>query len=157
MIRELVSVYVNSGLVKVDICGSRTLSAIPLIAEKLIRSGEQLGEEHRIRPEKLVEYYWLERRHGDIRNVPKELYILSRLSMVEALKKDDAKTIREIQHNLRELIQLRLRKILSVVAVNPDIALSREFLDKLTIEEEILVRKIVSLIKDWIIYVLGLA
>ncbi len=156
MIRELVDVYVNSGLVKVDLHGDRLLSTIPLIAEKLIKKGEQLCEEHRLRPEKIVEYYWLERRSVDLRKIPKELYTLSRLSIVEASKREDYKTVREIQHNLRELVQLRLKKILNVVAVNPDIAISRDFLDKLTIEEEILVRKIVSLIKEWFIHILGI-
>ncbi len=156
MIRELVDVYINSGIVRVEVENETVHTLIPLLAERAIRSGSRLAETSRLGPEKLVELCWVERRYSDIRPIPRDIYVRTRLLMIEAQRNDDTKTIRDVQHNLRELIQLRLRKILNVIAVNPDLAISREFLDKLTVEEEVLVRKLVSIIKDWIMYVLGL-
>ncbi len=156
MIRELVDVYVNSGIVRVEIENDTVHTTIPLLAERAIREGARLGEASRIGPEKLVELCWVERRYSDIRQIPRDIYVRARLLMIEAQRKDEIKLIRDVQHNLRELVQLRLKKILNVIAVNPDIAISREFLDKLTVEEEVLVRQIVSIIKDWLMYVLGL-
>ncbi|NPA22987.1 MAG: DNA replication complex GINS family protein [Crenarchaeota archaeon] len=156
MIRELVDVYINSGIVRIEVENDTVHTMIPLLAERAIREGAKLGETSRIGPEKLVELCWVERRYSDVRQIPRDIYVRARLLMIEAQKRDDTKTVRDVQHNLRELIQLRLRKILNVIAVNPDLAISREFLDKLAVEEEVLVRKLVSLIKDWIMYVLGL-
>ncbi len=149
--------YVNSGFVKVELrSGDTIMTTIPAVAHELLREGSVLCDEFRIGPEKLVEYIWLERRQPDLRPVPRDLYIKARLSMYENFLRGDERAVRNIQTNLRELVQQRLRKILTAIAMNPDIVVTREFLEKLTYEEEVLVRQIACLVKDWLTYVLGL-
>jgi len=149
--------YINSGFVKVELrSGDGIMATIPAIAHELIREGLTLCEDFRIGPERLVEYIWLERRQADLRPLPRDLYVKARLSMYEQFLRGDERAVRTFQMNLRELVQQRLRKILNAAAMNPDLVLSREFLEKLTYEEEVLVRQIASLIKDWLTYVLGL-
>ncbi|WP_252901742.1 hypothetical protein [Vulcanisaeta sp. JCM 14467] len=84
--------------------------------------------------------------------MPRDFYVRARLSMVGG----DQRSVRLFAQQLRELAQLRLRKILMLLAVNPSIADSRDFLDKLTIEEEELVKSITPLIKEFLNTVVGL-
>ncbi len=157
MIRALVDVYLNSGMVRVELSSVDSIeSVIPAAALDLIRRGYSLSDDFRVSYEKIVEHQWLERRSDSIRQVPKELYLRSRLTMQEKLVRGLERDIRQIQAALRELVQLRLRKILNAIAMNPDVALTREFLDKLTLEEEVLVRQVAMIVKEWVEYVLGL-
>ncbi len=157
MIRELVDVYLNSGIIRVELRGvDKVESEIPAEVPEKVKRGFEIVEDFKLNYERILEYQWLERRSDSIRQIPKDLYVKARLTLQEGLIKEAEKEIRQIQAALRELVQLRLKKILSAVAMNPDLALTREFLEKLTFEEEVLVRQIAKLVKEWIEYVLGL-
>jgi len=51
---------------------------------------------------------------------------------------------------------LRLRKILMLLAINPGLVESRDFLDKLTVEEEALVKSMAPLVREFLNSVVGL-
>jgi len=157
MIRELVDVYLNSGIVRIELRGAdKVESELPAEVPDKVKRGFELIEDFRIGYEKIIEYQWLERRSDSIRQVPKDLYLRARLTIQECLARGGEKEVRQIQAGLRELVQLRLKKILSAIAMNPDLALTREFLEKLTLEEEVLTRQIAKIVKEWLEYVLGL-
>ncbi len=57
---------------------------------------------------------------------------------------------RQYEQILRELAQARLRKLLNAVAVSPSLVDTREFLDKLPVEEEALVREVSKAAGNWL-------
>ncbi|MFP3196741.1 MAG: hypothetical protein RXQ74_07705, partial [Caldivirga sp.] len=61
---------------------------------------------------------------------------------------------RELMTALRDLVSVRLRKILSMISVSPT-GLPQEVMDKLTIEEEILVKELTKVINPWFSRVIG--
>ncbi len=131
------------------------INAPPNVLEVLIKRGvASLLDEDRVGSEEILKRVWLENRApSELRELPRDFYIRARLSMVSG----DQKSVRIYAQQLRELAQLRLRKILTLIAVNPPgIADSRDFLDKLTIEEEELVKSIAPLIKEFLNAVVGL-
>jgi len=119
----------------------------PQIMEVLMRRGVvTLPDELRITPEEIQKRLWLESRsHGELRPLPKEFYVRARLSLTD----------KAALSQLRELIHLRLRKIMIQVSMNPPLAESREFMEKLTLEEEALVKSMVVQIKEFMEYVVG--
>ena len=130
------------------------INAPPSVLEVLIKRGiASLLDEDRVGSEEILKRVWLENRApSELRELPRDFYVRARLSMVGS----DQRSVRLFAQQLRELAQLRLRKILMFLAVNPGIADSRDFLDKLTIEEEELVKSIAPLIKEFLNAVVGL-
>ena len=130
------------------------ISAPPSVLEVLIKRGvASLLDEDRVGSEEILKRVWLENRApSELRELPRDFYVRARLSMVGG----DQRSVRLFAQQLRELAQLRLRKILMLLAVNPGIADSRDFLDKLTVEEEELVKSIAPLIKEFLNAVVGL-
>jgi Protein of unknown function (DUF1288). len=68
----------------------------------------------------------------------------------------EQRNAKALTQQLRELAQLRLRKILMLWAINPGLVESRDFLDKLTVEEEALVKSMAPLIREFLNSVVGL-
>lgn len=131
------------------------INAPPNVLEVLIKRGvASLLDEDRVGNEEILKRVWLENRApSELRELPRDFYVRARLSMVGG----DQKSVRIYAQQLRELAQLRLRKILTLLSVNPpSIADSRDFLDKLTIEEEELVKSIAPIIKEFLNAVVGL-
>ncbi|BDR91423.1 DNA replication complex GINS family protein [Vulcanisaeta souniana] len=130
------------------------INAPPNVLEVLIKRGVvSLLDEDKVGSEEILKRVWLENRApSELRELPRDFYVRARLSMVGG----DQKSVRIYAQQLRELAQLRLRKILTLLAVNPGIADSRDFLDKLTVEEEMLVKSIAPLIKDFLNVLVGL-
>jgi DNA replication factor GINS len=133
--------------------GSVINAPTPLLEILIKRGIASLLEEDRINSEEILKRVWLENRSpSELRELPKDFYVRARLSMLG----NDQKNQRVLTQQLRELVQVRLRKILMLLAINPGLADSREFLDKLTIEEEALVKSIAPLIKEFINAMVGL-
>ncbi|MGC8607528.1 MAG: hypothetical protein ACP5GZ_03360 [Vulcanisaeta sp.] len=146
---------VDLGLISIAPAKSGSvINAPPNVLEVLIKRGvASLLDEDRISSEEILKRVWLENRApSELRELPRDFYVRARLSMVSG----DQKSVRVYAQQLRELAQLRLRKILTLLAVNPGIADSRDFLDKLTIEEEEVVKSIAPIIKDFLNAVVGL-
>jgi len=126
----------------------------PTLLEILIRRGvASLLEEDKIGSEEILKRIWLENRApSELRELPKDFYVRARLSMVGG----EQRNAKALTQQLRELAQLRLRKILMLLAINPGLVESRDFLDKLTVEEEALVKSMAPLIREFLNSVVGL-
>ncbi|WP_069807596.1 hypothetical protein [Vulcanisaeta thermophila] len=137
----------TQGLIK----AGTVVSLPPQVLEALLRRGlASLYDEDIVSDKDIVKMFWLENRSPEeLRELPKDFYIRARLS---SIKNPDSK----ITTQLKELARLRLRKILTTIAQNPGYAESREFMSKLTIEEEMLVRLIAPWIKEFMNSVIGL-
>jgi DNA replication factor GINS len=146
---ECIKVAVNRDVDRIDLglltIGPYRAGSIvtmpPQFTEIMIKRGvASLPSESRITPEEVQKRLWLESRSpGELRPLPRDFYLRARLS-----------TDRVLLNQLRELVQLRLRKIMVQVSMNPTLAETREFLEKLTLEEEVLVRFIASHVKDFL-------
>ncbi len=93
------------------------INAPPNVLEVLIKRGvASLLDEDRVGNEEILKRVWLENRApSELRELPRDFYVRARLSMVGG----DQKSVRIYAQQLRELAQLRLRKILTLLSVNP--------------------------------------
>ncbi|MGC9153598.1 MAG: hypothetical protein ACP5GY_07695 [Vulcanisaeta sp.] len=146
---------VDLGLISIAPAKAGSVVNLPVnVLEVLIRRGvASLLDEDRVGSDEVLKRVWLENRApSELRELPRDFYVRARLSMVST----DERSLRTLAQQLRELAQLRLRKILMLLAVNPNIADSRDFLDKLTVEEEVLVKSIAPMLKEFLNSVVGL-
>ena len=147
------------GLIKLSNCREGIVINVPeVLAQKLVKENiVELFDEDFVKVNDLDKQIWLERRSQfELRQLPKDFYSKVRLSITQYLAKGNDKEAKQLIQYFRELLHWRLRKILYVVGINVSIADSREVLEKLTIEEELLVKIISNLVKDWINVVLGI-
>lgn len=120
----------------------------PSIALFLIRRGfAQLIQQDFLPLEDLRKIHWRETKSiNDLQELDRGFYVRARLSMAQ-LEEQEAKQYEQI---LKELAQVRLRKLLNTVAVSPSLVDTREYLDKLPIEEEVIVREVSRIARSWV-------
>ncbi|GEM_PF-6438447 len=155
MIIQTLDTYVNIEEVRLVGSDENYLETNHQIATYLLRKGYELFRDYKVSNEDLHNALWLEKRSmHELRTLPKNYYINIRLNLVKEVSND--KNFKEMITNFKELVYLRLRKILQLLLINPEALISRELLSKLTIEEEVLVRFLSQILKEWVNYVLGI-
>lgn len=117
---------------------------VPLV-EALARKGYvSLTQQDIVTMEELGRILWSESKDNDLITLDKLFYVKARLSLI--MNGDHAK---EYSSMLRELVLMRLRKILIMLSMSPS-GLPQNVLEKLTIEEEVLVKELAKLIEPWV-------
>ncbi len=124
------------------------IQAPPSIALLLISKGlAQLIQQDFISLDDLRKIHWRENKSlNELQELDRGFYIRARLSMAQLGEQE----VRQYEQVLRELAQARLRKLLNAVAVSPSLVGTREFLDKLPVEEEALVREVGKAAGGWL-------
>jgi len=151
MLKPLLNVYTNLEKIQISINGKSQYSHLIDLLSKLNQENINTGITYDI----LFEYLWLEKRNlSEIKQLPRDFYIRTRIEIFRNLKSGN-ENYKKLITVFRDLVQTRLRKILNAISISPEIVSSKEFTNKLTIEEEILVKEISNFVKDWINYVLG--
>lgn len=131
------------------------INAPSSVVEVLIRRGfASLDEGDRVDNKDIIKWIWLENRDPSAlrEEFPRDFYVRARLSIINEQGSNNKVSIQQ----LRELIQVRLRKILMFIAMNPSITESSEFLSRLTPEEVFLVKSVAPIIKDYLNSMVGL-
>ncbi|MFP3210121.1 MAG: hypothetical protein RXR16_01320 [Thermocladium sp.] len=120
----------------------------PSVALFLISRGfAQLIQQDFLSLEDLRKIHWRETKSiNDLQELDRGFYVRARLSMAQ-LGEQEAK---QYEQTLKELAQARLRKLLNTVAVSPSLVDTREYLDKLPIEEEAIVREVSRIARSWV-------
>ncbi len=114
-----------------------------------------LLEGEKIGPDEVLKRYWIENKSAELRELPKDFYIRVRLTL-DSMGNSENGNGRALLNQVKTLAQLRLRKILTSLVMNVNLVDSREFLDRLTYEEEFLVKLITPLIKGFFEEILDL-
>lgn len=155
-----IKVIVNRDLPKIEVNGSTfggyaagDLVTLPVpMAEALIKRGyASLTQQDLVTLDDVKRAHWVEgKESSELTKLDKLFYVKARLS---ALSNGQGGS-RELMTALRDLVSVRLRKILSMISVSPT-GLPQEVMDKLTIEEEILVKELTRVINPWFSRVIG--
>ena len=92
---------------------------------------------------------WIESRDpNEIQKLDEDFYVKARLAIMQMeLKGGDDRTISSAKATLLDIIRLRLQKVLKAVTANPE--LSRDFSEKLTLEERALYASLCRNVKMW--------
>jgi hypothetical protein len=92
---------------------------------------------------------WIESRDpNEIQKLDEDFYVKARLAIMQMeLKGGDDRAISSAKATLLDIIRLRLQKVLKAVTANPE--LSRDFSEKLTLEERALYASLCRNVKMW--------
>lgn len=92
---------------------------------------------------------WIESRDpGTIQKLDEDFYVKVRLAIMQMeLKGEDQRIVNSAKATLVDIVRLRLQKILRAVTANPE--LSRDFSEKLTLEERALYASLCRSVKMW--------
>jgi len=92
---------------------------------------------------------WIESRDpNEIQKLDEDFYVKARLAIMQMeLKGGDNRAISSAKATLLDIIRLRLQKVLKAVTANPE--LSRDFSEKLTLEERALYASLCRSVKMW--------
>lgn len=149
-----VKVIVNRDLPKIEVneltfggysMGDLINVPVPL-AEVLIRRGyASLTQQDLVTIDDIKRIHWMESKESsELTKLDKLFYIRVKLS---ALSSGESNA-KELLLTLRDLVSIRLRKIMAMIGVSPS-GLPKEVMDKLTIEEEVLVKELIKVVNPW--------
>ena len=154
-----IKVIVNRDIPKVEVngisfggysIGDIVTLPVPLVERLLRRKYVSLTQQDLVTVDDVRRIHWAEGKETELTKLDKLFYVKARLS---ALSNDQGNS-KELVIALRDLVSIRLKKILNMISVSPS-GLPQEVMDKLTIEEELLVKELTKVINPWFSMVIG--
>ncbi len=124
-----------------------------ILYQKLVRSGAVLlPEDYMVTYDDVTSRIWLEEKaHNELKAHGKDYFMRVRATVGFLLSRNDAESLRAgklVLQRGRELANIRLRKIFSIMVLTPTALLSQEIVERLTYEEEVIVRAMSPRVKE---------
>ncbi|ABW01227.1 hypothetical protein [Caldivirga maquilingensis] len=148
-----IKVIVNRDIPKVEVneitfggysTGDLVTLPVPLVERLLRRRYVSLTQQDLVTVDDVKRIHWTEGKEAELTKLDKLFYVKARLSALGSGQGNS----RELMIALRDLVSIRLKKILNMISVSPS-GLPQEIMDKLTIEEELLVKELTRVINPW--------
>ncbi|MGC8570148.1 DNA replication complex GINS family protein [Caldivirga sp.] len=148
-----IKVIVNRDIPKVEVngisfggysTGDLVTLPVPLVERLIRRRYVSLTQQDLVTIDDVRRIHWTEGKETELTKLDKLFYVKARLS---ALSNGQGNS-RELMIALRDLVSIRLKKVLNMMSVSPS-GLPQEIMDKLTIEEELLVKELTRVINPW--------
>jgi len=98
----------------------------------------EIDDRNMIQPKDVASLKYVEQRENYPVKLPDGFYPRVRLTIHILNKRGDAKAVRMILQDVRELVMERVRKMAVLLATRPDVINDQSFLDRLTPEEKAL-------------------
>lgn len=98
----------------------------------------EIDDRNMIQPKDVASLKYIEQKENYPARLPEGFYPKVRLTIYILNKRGDAKAVRMMLQDVRELVMERVRKMAVLLATRPDVINDQSFLDRLTPEEKAL-------------------
>ncbi|MGC9131355.1 MAG: GINS complex subunit Sld5 [Pyrobaculum sp.] len=135
---------------------ANTVAEVPLyLALKLDEMGAvEIDEAYALPPRDVASLKYVEQRETYPAKLPEGFYPRLRLTIYLLSKRGDAKTVKTILQDVRELLIERVKKMALLVATRHDVINDQSFMERLTPEEKALLMSMYNAITQFMLSVL---